>query len=1209
VFGRSDATTQAAEVTPFAADNGATVRKKRFVRLFSSEQNMRLTKIKLAGFKSFVDPTHVTFPSNLSGIVGPNGCGKSNVIDAVRWVMGELSAKHLRGDSMADVIFNGSTSRKPVGAASVELVFDNSDGKIGGAYATYNEVALKRLVERDGSSSYYLNGIRCRRKDITQLFLGTGLGSRSYAIIEQGMISRVIESKPEDMRAFVEEAAGISRYKERRKETEARIRDTRENLERLQDVRDEVEKQIRHLQRQAATARRYQNFKEQERRLTAELLALRLRELDSGTETHDSTVREADLAMQAALADQRSAEAAIEKQRTFHTEQSELVSAVQGRYYEIGSEISRTEQAIEHARSMRERQKSDLAQSRGTLNDTAFHIERDEKQLADVRMELEQLEPQLETAQLTEESAASALADAEQALQLWQQTWEDFNRSLGAAHQTTQVERARIEQLENQLRRFMAQADRLAVERDTLAAQSPDDQLAELSEREAQARLASEELADTLAHALEVVQSLRSEQLAVEARLEQARKERDRTRSELMSLEALQKAALSHQSGKAADWLAGRGLASNARIGQTLEVVQGWERAVETALGDYLEAVCVDRLEDVAGGLDGFNSGKLALVEPSALFGATSADPSDPGSLASKVNGPGAVVGPLADIITAESLSEALAARATLPAGKSIITRQGEWLGRNWLRISRGEDRHSGVIEREHRLKALRTDFDAAEERVTTMEEHLGSVRQSLADAERQRDSAQAGIQGAHRQHTDMLRQLEAMRARAQESALRRARLEEEATDVAREIGGAQETLARARSELDRGLQTLGDLDSRRPDLEYEREERRETVTSRRMAAQQAQLAARDLHVRFESRRSTESSVSVNLARMTEQRAQLVERVSQLEKELSGADGPIEELQVRLEDALAKRLEVETELSTARRALEDAETELRDLDESRLEAEHRVNHARESMENAKLAAQETRVRRESIAEQFAATRFELGEIQLGLPGDAAVIAWEEKLKDVQHDVERLGQVNLAAIDELKEQSERKDYLDSQFADLNSALETLEEAMRKIDKETRTRFEETFNKINAGLQAKFPRLFGGGHAYLEINGEDAMQGISIMARPPGKRNSTIHQLSGGEKALTAVALVFSIFDLNPAPFCLLDEVDAPLDEHNVGRFCDIVKDMSERVQFIFITHNKTTMELASQLIGVTMNEPGVSRLVAVDVDEAVRLAAV
>ncbi|HVY79964.1 MAG TPA: chromosome segregation protein SMC, partial [Steroidobacteraceae bacterium] len=1016
-------------------------------------------------------------------------------------------------------------------------------------------------------------------------------------------ISRVIESKPEDMRAFVEEAAGISKYKERRKETESRIHDTRENLERLQDVRDEVEKQIRHLQRQAATARRYQGLKEQERKLTAEVLALRMRELDSGTEVHDSAMRECDLAMQAALADQRSAEAAIEKQREFHSQQSEHVSAVQARYYEVGAEISRTEQTIEHTRELRERQKADLAQSRGTLNDLALHIERDEKQLAELRAEIAELTPTLETTQLAETSAAEALRDAEQALQTWQQSGEDFNRALGAAHQTTQVERARIEQLENQLRRLVAQADRIAVERETLAAQSADEQLAALADSESAARLKSEELAETLAHALEVVQSLRAEQVAVEGRLEAARKDRERIRAELMSLEALQKASLSHEAGRAAEWLADRGLGGNMRVAQTLEVEAGWERAVETALGDYLEAVCVDRLDDIAAALDGFNNGRVALIEQDG-----SGDQSVPGSLASKVKGPAAVVNPLADVITAETLAEALAARSSLPPGRSIITRGGEWIGRNWLRVSRGEDHHAGVIEREHRLKALRADFAVSEEKVRSLEEHLASVRQSLADAEAQRDGAQSGIQGAHRAHADLLAQLEAMRARSQENTLRRARLEEEGNDVAREIASAQEALARARSELDRGLLTLGELDSRRPDLEDEREERRETVATRRAEAQAAQMAARDLLIRIESRKSTESSVAVGLARMIEQRAQLEQRIAGLEKELANGDAPILELQNRLDDALARRLEVEAELSTARRALEDADAELRDLEEKRLEAEQRVNTARGAMEAAKLAAQETRVRRESIAEQFAATHFTLEEIQLGLPGDASVPVWEENLNGVRADIEKLGQVNLAAIDELKEQTERKEYLDRQFADLTEALATLEQAMHRIDKETRSRFEDTFNRINAGLQEKFPRLFGGGHAYLEMVGDDPLAaGIAVMARPPGKRNSSIHLLSGGEKALTAVALVFSIFDLNPAPFCLLDEVDAPLDEHNVGRFCDIVREMSERVQFIFITHNKTTMELASQLIGVTMNEPGVSRLVAVDVDEAVKLA--
>ncbi len=1165
---------------------------------------MRLTKIKLAGFKSFVDPTAVSFPNNLTGVVGPNGCGKSNVIDAVRWVMGELSARHLRGDSMTDVIFNGSSARKPVGTAHVELVFDNSDGKISGPYASYNEVSLKRQVSRDGASAYFINGARCRRRDITQLFLGTGLGSRSYAIIEQGMISRVIESKADDMRAFVEEAAGISRYKERRRETESRIADTRENLERLQDLRDEIDKQIRHLQRQAATARRYQAMKDDERKLTAEVLALRLRDLDSGADVHDAAMRDCDLAMQAALADQRSAEAAIEQQRGFHDEQAGLVAAVQGRYYEVGADISRTEQAIQHARELRERRTADLAGARSSLGELAVLIERDAAELAALREEIIALAPQLAEAQQAESAAGASLGDVEAALAEWQGAWENFNREFGAANQATQVERARIEQLENQFRRLTGQGDRLAVERDALIAQESSARIADLAGRESTARSAAEELAQALTAALAHVQDARGRQLQSEMRLEGLRTERERLRGEVLSLEALQKAALGRDGGKAGEWLASAGLAGRGRLAELLSVDSGWDRAVETALGDYLEAVCVEDLDGLAGAVDSLAGASVTLLEPGRVAGGGAAGL----SLAQHVRGPEALVDLLGRVLTAESLAAALAMRSGLATDQSVITRQGEWVGRSWLRVSRGVDHHAGVIERAERLKGARAEFNAADARVREVEEQIAALRAALGAAELSRDTAQAHIQSAHRQHADVLGQLEAGRARAQETALRRERLELEAADVAREIGVTQGALAKARTTLDRGLDVLSTLDARRPQLETEREERREQVAAARQRAQALQLAARDLLIRSESRRSSEAGKSVNLERLHEQRTQFEGRATELAGELAGGDAPIRELQTRLDDALGRRVTIEGELAAARRGLEEADAALRELDERRQGAEQRVDTARRAMDEARMAAQETRVRRESIAEQFAATRFELPLVLEALAADAAVSQWEEKLAGVRADIEKLGQVNLAAIDELAENTERKEYLDRQFADLTSALDTLEQAMRKIDRETRTRFEDTFSRINAGLQEKFPRLFGGGHAYLELVGEDPLSaGVAIMARPPGKRNSTISQLSGGEKALTAVALVFSIFDLNPAPFCLLDEVDAPLDEHNVGRFCEIVREMSQRVQFIFITHNKVTMELAASLLGVTMTEPGVSRLVTVDVDEAVRLA--
>ncbi len=1165
---------------------------------------MRLTKIKVAGFKSFADPTSVGFPSNLTGVVGPNGCGKSNIIDAVRWVMGELSAKHLRGDSMADVIFNGSASRKPVGTASVELVFDNTDGKLGGPYAEYAEVALKRLVSRDGSSNYFLNGARCRRKDITQLFLGTGLGSRSYAIIEQGMISRVIEAKADDMRMFVEEAAGISRYKERRKETEARISDTRENLERLQDVRDEVDKQIRHLQRQAATARRYQTLKDTERRLTAELLALRLREIDSGAEVQDSAVRECELKMQQALADLRASEAAIETQRVYQNEQSERVSAVQGRYYEVGAEISRTEQSITHTRELREQQRKELTQARASLSELGSHIERDERQIASLRAEIERLAPELERAQTAESGLNEGLASAEQALADWQQRWEAFNREQGAAHQTTQVERARIEQLENQLRRLASQADRLAVERDALMAQESSALLAQLTEKESMARGSADELSRALTAALDRSQKLRAAQFDAESRLESSRTERDKRRAEAVSLEALQKAALGRGDTRTTEWLASSGLERQPRLASQLSVRDGWERAVETALGDYLEALCVDELDAVADRLQSLPAGRVSLLQAGGHIDADGT----PGMLAGVVSGPAAIVRLLSRVRLAETLAAALAMRSGLANDESVITRTGEWIGRDWLRVNRGGDPHSGILEREQRLKQLRADLTRSEENTRDMEGRLAACREDLATAERERDAAQSRIQGAHREHADVLGQLEGERARSQESTLRRERLEEDAAEVTRETGLGQDALARARAELDRGLVALDALDSRRAELEGEREDRREAVQSARAQWQAAQITSRDLLIRIESRRSSDSSMTVGLKRMADQRAQAQTRGAELEAALSDGDLPIVELEGKLRDFLERRLEIESELGTERRALEEADASLRSLDEKRLDAETRVGNARAGVEQARLAAQESRVRREGIVEQFAATRFDLAEVLAGLAADAAVPAWEESLSVARADLEKLGQVNLAAIDELKESSERKEYLDRQFADVTSALTTLEEAMSKIDKETRTRFEDTFNRINNGLKDKFPKLFGGGHAYLELVGDDVLgAGVAVMARPPGKRNSSIHQLSGGEKALTAVALVFAIFELNPAPFCLLDEVDAPLDEHNVGRFCDIVKQMSERVQFIFITHNKATMELASQLLGVTMTEPGCSRLVSVDVDEAMRMA--
>jgi chromosome segregation protein len=1167
---------------------------------------MRLNKVRLAGFKSFVDPTSVHLPGNLIGVVGPNGCGKSNIIDAVRWVMGELSARHLRGDSMSDVVFNGSSARKPVGTAAVELVFDNSDGKIGGAYASYAEISLKRTVSRDGSSAYFINGGRCRRKDITQLFLGTGLGSRSYAIIEQGMISRVIEARHEDMRLFIEEAAGVSLYKERRRETEMRMADTRENLARLQDLRDEIDKQIRHLQRQANTARRYQELKAQERTLTAELLALRLRELDTGATLQERVLRECELDMQQALADQRSAEAAIEKQREFQAELSDAAGRVQGRYYELGAEVTRTEENIRYTRELRERARGDLSQVRVNLDSIAQQIVRDDEQLAALRAEIAQLEPLVEARRTSEQLAGGALADAEAELASWQQHWESFNRDLGAAGQSAQVESARIEQLESQRHRLQAQADRLSLELEALTSQQADAPIDGLTEREAAARLVADTLARELESALAQVQTLRTTQHSTDGQLEALRLQREQARAELMSLEALQKAALREKNPRAGAWLSALAdSGTQPRLAETLDVEAGWERAVETVLGDYLEAVGVNALDQLESSLPALDGGSVTFFEQ-----ATAGGPGRAGTLAGQVRGPQAVRSLLEPVRTAPSLAAALRQRQQLADGESLITVAGEWVGRDWLRVNRGGDVHAGVLEREHRLKLLRERCAGADRRVRGLEQEVLSLRSHVSVAEQQRDATQARIHSVHREHAELRGQLEALKARLEEAALRRARIEAEQAEVTLDMTRAQDSLARARAAHDQATEALARLDEQQLQLESERELKREAAGRTRERAQAAQRELHDSLIRLESRRSAQGSMADALTRLLDQRGALQAQAQTLERTLADGDAPVAELELRLQDHLARRLEVEAELASARRQLEDCDTELRALEQRRMSAEQRVTAAREIMEQARLAAQESRVRRESLFEQFTATRCELAAVLEKMNPEADIPGWDERLLELRADLEKLGQVNLTAIDELAEQTERKNYLDRQFADVTDALTTLDQAMHKMDRETRSRFDDTFNRINAGLQEKFPRLFGGGHAYLELVGDDPLTaGVAIMARPPGKRNSTIAQLSGGEKALTAVALVFSIFDLNPAPFCLLDEVDAPLDEHNVGRYCEIVREMSSRVQFIFITHNKVTMELAQQLIGVTMNEPGVSRLVAVDIDEAMKLAAV
>ena len=1167
---------------------------------------MRLEKIKLAGFKSFVDPTVVPLPSNLVAVVGPNGCGKSNVIDAARWVMGESSAKMLRGESMADVIFNGSSARKPVGSAVIELVFDNSDGGAGGQYANYSQISVKRQISRDGHSSYFLNGTRCRRRDITDLFLGTGLGPRSYSIIEQGTISRLIEARPEELRVFLEEAAGISKYKERRRDTENRIRRTRENLERLGDLRDEVAKHLQRLERQAATAERYKKLRQEERRLKAELLALRWRTEDADRRSREANITELETAVEAALAQQRRLEAGLEEQRALQHEVGDLFNEVQGRFYATGAEIARLEQSLQYNRDAKRRQEQELEQVEDDLTGSRTQLEQDQARLAELDSTLARRLPELELAEAEQEVRSGALDEAEETLQAWQAEWDEFNRAAAEPAQLAQVERTRINHLEQQAANLERRLHRLGDELSRLDDPALERELAELEEAEQELEQQAAQQRGQLEQADDRIRSLRGSQSEVVRRLDTLKGELQSARGRRSSLETLQQAARQGESKGLREWLVAQSLDRAERLADRIRAHERWQRATEVVLGRNLQAICVDSLDDFTAALQALPEGPLQLFETGGS-GATSPHPD---YLQTQVQAPWPLHNLLQGVRIAETLEQALTRRGALGPGESLVTPDGTRVGRDWLQRPGDEQAGSGVLERGAELKGLEQRSGELEAGAEELSERLGAEREALEAAESERGDAQRELDRVNRELGRVRSDLSAKRTRQEHLLQRREAVTSEQEEIREQIALDRETMAEARERLHAALEAMETLAERRDALVDRRDHLRATLEQARHAAKAIGTQTHKLALEVESARAARQSLGIGLERLRLQLGQLEQRRESLVQSMESALDPLRDLQADLECQLEVRVEVERELARARERVEAVETALREGEQARLRAEQEVQKQRGELDQARYRRQEVLIRCRTLEEQLKESGFQADSLLELLPPEAGEAQWQEQVEKIATRIQRLGAINLAAIDEYREEAERKHYLDAQHDDITRALQTLEDAIRKIDRETRTRFKATFDKVNSGLQTLFPRLFGGGHAYLELTGEDLLNtGVSIMARPPGKRNSSIYLLSGGEKALTAVALVFSIFQLNPAPFCMLDEVDAPLDDANVSRFCELVKSMSNHVQFIFITHNKITMELANQLTGVTMHEPGVSRLVSVDVDEAVQLAAV
>lgn len=1169
---------------------------------------MRLTHIKLAGFKSFVDPTHVALPGQLIGVVGPNGCGKSNVIDAVRWVLGESSARHLRGETMQDVIFNGSGDRKPANRASVELVFDNSLGKVTGPFSTYSEIAIKRVLERQGDSTYYINNIQVRRRDVADIFLGTGLGARAYAIIEQGMISRIVEAKPEELRVFLEEAAGVSKYRERRKETENRLEDARENLQRVEDIRRELTGQIERLQEQGVAAEQYRTYEADIRRNQVLLWSVRRRDAGNLRTRLASEMEQASIDLERTTASLREVESHLETARAAHYAAGDAVHTAQGGLYEANAEFSRVEQQLQFLRANRQR-----AQSR--TSDLEAQIARDVSREATLADHLASVASEREVAAQALESQEEAALDAREAMPSAEQAHREARIALELARQQLaevkrerEVAAARREQTDRVLLQLRARRDRLRQEFEGIAL--PDD--AAIDELQA----AREEADFEMARLRERQDTLQARIPEVEAAVREAAQAVEQWRQKVAALEARRHAlvALQQQVGSTeqmAAWLGQHGLGEQARLWEKVQVTHGWEDAVEAVLRERLNALAIDDVTRLSDWFGASPPGKLAIYRPGTAALASSASvPAGCVPLASYVTctdpQTGAAVAEwLEGVFAAESAAHAFEVATTLTATQCVVSREGHLFTGHSVGFHAPDSEIHGLLERKQEIEGLEREIPEAAEALAAERARQSDGEAELAELRVSRDRIRDELSHASQRRHEIELNLERLKQAAERARYRRGQIESELAEIdadeRREREGLEESallIAQAEDRADGLSAAVQSAEERFHFAEEALNVARERTVQSERALQTARFALQSLESRAAEFERTAASVAEQLERA---RQALAEAQGEME---AFDEAPLE---AQVGEALARKQERETVLAQARDALSEAERTLRSNDEERARLERGLDPLRERIGELRLKEQEARIAEEGFAEQLAQATFDAEWLEQAMDKPPRPGALQQEINRLQEALEGLGAVNLAALDELAKTTERKGFLDAQSADLMEAVNTLEDAIRRIDRETRDRLQNTFDTVNGHLGEMFPQLFGGGEARLVMTGDEILDaGVQIIARPPGKKNASIHLLSGGEKALTAVSLVFSLFRLNPAPFCLLDEVDAPLDDSNTARFGALVKKMSEHTQFIFISHNKITMEIAEQLVGVTQSELGVSRVVAVDIEEALKM---
>lgn len=1158
---------------------------------------MRLQQIRLSGFKTFVDASVIDLPTNRTALVGPNGAGKSNIIDAVRWVIGERSAKSLRGQILEDVIFKGSDARAPSDLASIELLFDEAEGVGGPLTQDQSELSVRRELTRDGQSVYRLNGTRCRRRDVLDVFLDTGFTSQGYAIIEQGQISEIVQAKPEELRGYLEEAAGISRYKERRRETELSIESANLNLERANDLRHEREERVAALKRQARRAKRYRELAAKLRHLEACVAFSRMESSQEELNALRTEVAKWETELKLCDAERGTQESRRDALFVERDERNAKVSAVQGELFQTAAEISRVESALENSRRALKQHNRDIEDETAEHQALIENIERSKSRLAEAQREMVTQSDRVDEATAAREAARRSLDEGEQILkerrgELESVMAEESNlrQELALIDAEVTATRERINDATSRLSQF---------ERDV---QEPDSKTIERLDKESdQAERSFRRLFEAKQQALARRGELREKIAPLEARLDEVRGLDQGLRQELAALLAIAGEAGQTDTEAIDDWLRARKSEGLPRLGSAVKVAAGWEAAARTLLSGKTAGVLAPSIELLSEHLASLAAGELLIVEPGA--GA-----SQEASRIEKVLGIRA--GSLfAGIRVEESAAEALKHRSELKDGESVICRDGTWVGRDWIRVNR---RHlpESAFDSSPDVEALKSKCDRATKNVRLAETVLGDTRAELEQVQteldridRELDSAQAARSRLLAEHRVQVVRLEDAKNRKRQVSRQRQTLKEEAQKLAAHLG-LREVEREKRSEALRE-QRLSRL--RREQLVENAQQERDAMRS---AAEGCENGYQEGRLALERFRSSERSLRDSLPQIENRRIALEQRIEQLKLRISEASADAPQLEAEREKWLAQRLEIEESLLQARRGLEQVDGHIREQVDALRETENRLEGLRAHREESRVQAGavqahirelESRIERLSVGEE------EIAETRAALQGQSADEI-EEKRFQAERTLGRLGEVNLAATEDLNREQQHLDQLVTQIEDLEGSLETLGSALEKIDHDMVQRFKATYEQANEGLSQIFPKLFAGGSARLEMRGERLLEtGVTFMAHPPGKRNTSVAMLSGGEKAMSAIALIFALFRLNPSPVCLLDEVDAPLDDDNVTRFVDLIRDMSGDVQFVLITHNKLTMEMADHLIGVTMREPGVSRLVSVDINQATTLA--